>query len=72
MGIFNRKKNSTSSTPATPTKKEKAIYEYKMMEEDMSSLGIPIIRLESDYNEEDVEQLKIRIEAFIELIRMQK
>ena len=47
-------------------------YEYKMMEEDMSSLGIPIIRLESDYNEEDVEQLKIRIEAFIELIRMQK
>jgi tetratricopeptide (TPR) repeat protein len=33
MGIFNRKKNSTSSTSATPTKEEKAIYEYKMMEQ---------------------------------------
>ena len=29
-----------------------------------------MIRLESDYNEEDVEQLRIRVEAFIELIRL--
>lgn len=32
-------------------------------------LGVPIIRLETDYNEEDVEQLRIRVEAFLELIK---
>ncbi len=36
----------------------------------MGKMDIPIIRVESDYNEEDVEQLRIRIEAFIELIKM--
>ena len=35
----------------------------------MEKLGIPIIRVETDYSEEDVEQLRIRIEAFIELIK---
>ena len=44
-------------------------YEYQVMEEEMGKLGIPIIRIESDYNEEDVEQLRIRVEAFIELIK---
>ena len=44
-------------------------YEYQVMEEELSKLGIPIIRVESDYNEEDVEQLRIRVEAFIELIK---
>ena len=47
-------------------------FEYLTLEEEMGKLGIPIIRLESDYNEEDVEQLRIRIEAFIELIRLGK
>ena len=47
-------------------------YEYQVLEEEMGRLGIPIIRLESDYNEEDVEQLRIRIEAFIELIRLKE
>jgi benzoyl-CoA reductase/2-hydroxyglutaryl-CoA dehydratase subunit BcrC/BadD/HgdB len=47
-------------------------FEYLALEEEMGKLGIPIIRLESDYNEEDVEQLRIRIEAFIELIRLGK
>ena len=45
-------------------------YEYQFMEEAMGKMDIPIIRVESDYNEEDVEQLRIRIEAFIELIKM--
>lgn len=45
-------------------------YEYQLMEEAMGKLDVPIIRVESDYNEEDVEQLRIRIEAFIELIKM--
>ena len=38
----------------------------------MGEMDIPIIRVESDYNEEDVEQLRIRIEAFIELIKLKE
>jgi benzoyl-CoA reductase/2-hydroxyglutaryl-CoA dehydratase subunit BcrC/BadD/HgdB len=45
-------------------------FEYQAIEEDVGKLGIPIIRVESDYTEEDVEQLRIRIEAFIELIKL--
>lgn len=45
-------------------------YEYPVLEEELGKAGIPIIRVESDYNEEDVEQLRIRIEAFIELIKL--
>lgn len=44
-------------------------YEYQMMEAEMGKLGIPIIRVETDYNEEDIEQLRIRMEAFIEMIK---
>lgn len=44
-------------------------YEYRRMEEELEQLGIPIIRIETDYNEEDVEQLRIRVEAFLELIK---
>lgn len=44
-------------------------YEYLAMEEELGKLGIPVIRVETDYNEEDVEQLRIRVEAFIELIK---
>ena len=47
-------------------------FEYKKIEEDLGKLGIPVIRLETDYNEEDIEQLRIRIEAFIEMIKLQK
>lgn len=47
-------------------------YEYKKIEEELGALDIPVIRLESDYNEEDVEQLRIRIEAFIELIKLRQ
>ena len=38
----------------------------------MGKMDIPMIRVESDYNEEDVEQLRIRIEAFIELIKLKE
>lgn len=44
-------------------------YEYRQLEEEMGKLGVPVIRVETDYNEEDVEQLRIRVEAFIELIK---
>lgn len=45
-------------------------YEYQLLEEELGKYDIPVIRVESDYNEEDVEQLRIRIEAFIELIKL--
>ena len=45
-------------------------FEYRMLEDELGKMDIPVIRIESDYNEEDVEQLRIRIEAFIELIRL--
>lgn len=45
-------------------------FEYKRIEDELGKLDVPVIRLESDYNEEDVEQLRIRIEAFIELIKL--
>lgn len=47
-------------------------YEYQLIEDELGKLDVPIIRVESDYNEEDVEQLRIRIEAFIELIKLKE
>lgn len=47
-------------------------FEYPLIEEEMGKLGIPIIRVETDYNEEDIEQLRIRIEAFVELIKLRE
>lgn len=47
-------------------------YEYRMVEEELDRLGIPVIRLESDYTDEDVEQLRIRTEAFVEMIKLKK
>lgn len=45
-------------------------FDYQLIESEMAKLDIPIIRIESDYNEEDIEQLRIRIEAFLELIKL--
>lgn len=47
-------------------------FEYQLIEEELAKMGIPVIRVETDYNEEDVEQLRIRIEAFIELIKLRE
>ncbi|HEX3043190.1 MAG TPA: 2-hydroxyacyl-CoA dehydratase family protein [Bacillota bacterium] len=44
-------------------------FEYRLVEAAMGELNLPIIRIETDYNEEDVEQLRIRLEAFVELIK---
>lgn len=30
---------------------------------------IPVIRMETDYNNQDVEQLRLRVEAFAEILR---
>ncbi len=47
-------------------------YEYRLVEEELERLGVPVIRLESDYTDEDVEQLRIRTEAFVEMIKLKK
>ena len=44
-------------------------YEYAVIEKELKEADIPVIRVENDYNEEDIEQLRIRVEAFIELIK---
>ena len=30
--------------------------------------GLPVLRIETDYSMEDVEQLKTRVEAFLEML----
>ena len=47
-------------------------YEYRLVEEELEGMGIPVIRLESDYTDQDVEQLRIRSEAFVETIKLKK
>jgi benzoyl-CoA reductase/2-hydroxyglutaryl-CoA dehydratase subunit BcrC/BadD/HgdB len=41
---------------------------YKV-EKRLEAEGIPMLKLETDYSMEDVEQLKTRVEAFVEVIR---
>jgi len=35
----------------------------------LEKAGIPLLKIETDYSMEDVEQLKTRVEAFVELVR---
>ncbi len=42
--------------------------EYVKMERALREAGIPVLKIESDYGDEDVGQLKTRIEAFMEQI----
>lgn len=39
------------------------------MEERLEKEGIPLLRIETDYSDEDAGQLKTRIEAFLEMIK---
>jgi benzoyl-CoA reductase/2-hydroxyglutaryl-CoA dehydratase subunit BcrC/BadD/HgdB len=41
---------------------------YKV-EKALQQIGIPILKIESDYGTEDIGQLKTRIEAFLEMVR---
>lgn len=45
-------------------------FEVRNVEKLSESLGVPVVRIETDYNTEDVEQLKIRLEAFVEMLKM--
>ncbi|MGO9413570.1 MAG: 2-hydroxyacyl-CoA dehydratase, partial [Syntrophobacteraceae bacterium] len=39
------------------------------VEKALTKAGIPMLAIETDYSMEDVEQLKTRVEAFVELTR---
>ena len=43
-------------------------YEYQQIEEYFSKKGIPVIKIESDSNDEDLELISVRISAFLEMI----
>ncbi len=47
------------------------IIESNAVEKSLENVGIPTMRLETDYSQEDVGQLKTRVEAFIERLRDQ-
>ena len=44
-------------------------FELPRVEALASFLGVPVFRLETDYQQQDVEQLRIRMEAFCEMLR---
>ena len=47
-------------------------FELERYEKLFETLDIPIFRLETDYNQNDEEQIKIRLEAFKEMISQRK
>lgn len=47
-------------------------YEFHAVEELADRLGIPILRVETDFSTEDVEQVRIRLEAFCEIIEQRR
>ena len=50
------------------------IYDFELhrVEAVLRKAKIPLLRIETDYNPEDVEQLRTRIEAFIEMLKAKK
>lgn len=47
-------------------------FEVTRVEKTMREKGIPLLRVETDYNPEDVEQLRTRVEAFVEMLKSKK
>jgi benzoyl-CoA reductase/2-hydroxyglutaryl-CoA dehydratase subunit BcrC/BadD/HgdB len=43
--------------------------EQKKVNEEMEAMNIPVLNIETDFSEEDVEQIRTRLEAFIEMIQ---
>jgi benzoyl-CoA reductase/2-hydroxyglutaryl-CoA dehydratase subunit BcrC/BadD/HgdB len=50
------------------------VYDFEVgrVEEALKKLNIPFLRIETDYSPEDVEQLRTRIEAFMEMLKTRK
>jgi len=47
-------------------------FELSMVEQLAEKLNIPVLRVETDFSAEDAEQVKIRLEAFVELIEQRR
>ena len=47
-------------------------FELERFETMLSEYGIPVFRLETDYQYQDVEQLRIRLEAFSEMLTQRR
>lgn len=47
-------------------------FELERLEAMCEQRNIPVFRLETDYNQQDVEQLRIRMEAFSEMLRQRQ
>ncbi len=47
-------------------------FEVNRVERTLRDDHIPLLRVETDYNPEDVEQLRTRVEAFIEMLKTKK
>ncbi len=45
------------------------IYEYPLLEKFLGEVGVPLLKLESDYQDGHSGQLSTRIEAFVEMLR---
>lgn len=50
------------------------IYDFELfrVEKIMNERNIPVLRVETDYSPEDIEQLRTRIEAFVEMLETKK
>ncbi|OYT44402.1 3-hydroxyacyl-ACP dehydratase [Thermoplasmatales archaeon ex4484_6] len=46
--------------------------EATKIEMDLREIGIPMVKLESEYDEGDVEQVRTRVEAFVEMIKARR
>jgi len=46
--------------------------EQRKVNQEMEKLGIPVLNIETDFSEEDVEQIRTRLEAFIEMINTRR
>lgn len=46
--------------------------EATKIEVEMREMGIPMLKLESEYDEGDIEQVRTRVEAFIEMIKARR
>ena len=42
--------------------------EARRIENSLKEQGIPMLTIETDYSQEDVEQIRTRVEAFLEMI----
>jgi benzoyl-CoA reductase/2-hydroxyglutaryl-CoA dehydratase subunit BcrC/BadD/HgdB len=47
-------------------------FEYTKVSKTLEKKGIPLIKIETEYSEEDLGQIKTRIEAFIEMMEARK